>query len=99
MICREFERWCNERLDAREGESRLSEAGRALESHAAGCPTCKLVALQYEVLGRAIRALGPPPEPPGGFASRLLERWEPSSGAPTPWARRLWAWGGVAAAA
>jgi hypothetical protein len=97
MICRDFDRLCNDAIDARDGESSMLE--RVLERHAAECPSCRAIAERYQTLRQAIRALGPPPLPPANFAARLLEQRGvvPMDGASR--ARRVGVWSGMAAAA
>src|SRR3954468_13437454 len=86
MRCRDFERMWNERLDDRSDAS--PEADRALEAHAASCPSCRSLDRRYRVLRRAIAALGPPPAPPADFAARCLDQWERSRS--TGASRTIW---------
>jgi hypothetical protein len=69
MNCQEFERLWNERLDTRGAFA--PELEHALDSHAAGCTDCRVVAARYRLLRQALAALAPP-TPPAGFASRCL---------------------------
>lgn len=82
MKCRDFERMCDERIDARTAGRPAEE--RALAVHAAACPACRAVAERYEVLRQAIEALGPPPTPPADFAARCLAAWDRMAPAPAP---------------
>jgi hypothetical protein len=70
MNCRDFERCWNERLDARSA----APAGldRAMEAHAADCPSCRALGARYQALAQALLAAGPSPAPPPGFADRVL---------------------------
>lgn len=72
MNCRDFERLCNERLDARDVPR--PGLGGDLETHAAACPRCRALASQYQTLASAIRALSQarPSPVPAGFANRVL---------------------------
>jgi hypothetical protein len=76
MRCQDFEQLLNERLDAR--EEIASGVDRALDEHASGCASCRAVAERYQVLAQAIRALGPAPTAPAGFADRFMARHEAS---------------------
>jgi hypothetical protein len=71
MTCRDFERLCNELLDAREEGTPVE---RALEQHAASCPACQPIALRYQLLRRSIRALDPSPAPSAEALTRVLEQ-------------------------
>jgi predicted anti-sigma-YlaC factor YlaD len=73
MICRDYERLWNERLDARAAGA---AAERALEEHAANCAACRAIALRYQALRQAIQALPPSPAPSAKVLARVLEGWE-----------------------
>jgi hypothetical protein len=80
----------------RETDEAAAGRERALLDHAASCRSCGQVALRYQVLGRALRAWGPPPDAPAGLADRILAavathtlpRSRQSTG--TARARRFW---------
>jgi hypothetical protein len=94
ITCREFERIWHDRLDVR-GESPVAEE-RALDDHAASCPACAEAAARFRTLAAALRAWGPPPAAPEGFADRVLAaHGETGRG----WVVRFPAWRWAAAAA
>jgi hypothetical protein len=68
--CHEFERMWNELLDA--GAVAPTDRERVLLEHGTACDTCRHVAKHYELLRRALREWGPPPEPSPGLADRIL---------------------------
>ncbi len=78
---------------------------RGLLEHAANCRRCGQTVMRYQVLGRALRAWGPPPDAPAGLADRILAaipantlpRSRPRTG--TPGVRRFWQVGFPMAAA
>jgi hypothetical protein len=74
MICEDFDRLWNERLDAR--DAAVPEVERALETHASGCEPCRAAAARYELLRQALLAWGPSPAPPAGFVERVLAAHE-----------------------
>jgi hypothetical protein len=45
---------------------------RALLDHAADCAACRRLLMEYQALGRALRAWGPAPEAPAGLVDRIL---------------------------
>jgi hypothetical protein len=70
MICRDFERLWNERLDARDAVA--PDEGHPLAAHAAGCAACRPIHERYLTLSQAIRVASPLPAPPQGFVARVL---------------------------
>ncbi len=74
MQCRDFERLLNEQLDARDLAS--VELNRTLETHAADCPGCRLIASRYQTLRQVLRVAARPPAPPVDFVSRFLQATE-----------------------
>jgi hypothetical protein len=77
MNCVDFERTWNELLDARGVAS--PEVERALETHTAGCASCRSISLKYQTLRHAIQAWDTPPAPSAGFVSRVLEAHQASA--------------------
>lgn len=77
MDCREFEAAWNERLDATSGAAASWPASDTLESHAASCAACYILAAKYHVLGQALslrsRTVHATPE---GFADRVLAAFD-----------------------
>jgi hypothetical protein len=71
MLCIDFERIWNEQLDARGDAS--ADVERALESHAAGCDSCRAIASRFQTLRAAVLSLGPPPAAPADFVERFLD--------------------------
>lgn len=74
MQCLDFERFWNERLDARESVPPALE--QALEAHAAVCPACRQVALRYQTLQQVLRTVACPPAPPADLLPRVLQAWD-----------------------
>lgn len=74
MQCLDFERLLNEQLDARDLAS--PELDRALEAHAAVCPTCRLTASRYQMLRQVIQTVVRPTAPSLDFLPRFLESQE-----------------------
>lgn len=70
MRCRDFERIWNELLDARDEAS--AEIERTLETHAAGCEPCRVIAARYQRLRLALKVMGRAPEVSRDLASRIL---------------------------
>ena len=85
MNCSDYERTWNEQLDARGAAS--PDIERMLEAHAASCPACRAVAQRYRTLRQAIRALGPAPAAPIGFADRFLDRRATRARQASRWSR------------
>jgi len=81
--CRDFERAWNERFDVRDAAPAGLE--RALEAHAAACPSCRALGARYQRLGQAIRTLGPLPAAPAGFADRVLAAAGDVESRPSSW--------------
>lgn len=75
--CAEFEARWQAHLDARTPPS--AELDRALEEHAATCPSCAASAARYRTLAAALRAWGLPPTAPDGLADRVLAAWQAES--------------------
>ncbi len=74
MTCRDFQRICDERLDAgadADGEHGGDDAAR-LAAHAAECPACLAIDARYQLLRQAIRAWRQPPAPPPSLVDRIL---------------------------
>ncbi len=80
----------------RETDEAVAGRERALLEHAASCRACGQIALRYQMLGRALRTWGPPPDAPAGLADRILaavaEQTLPRSrlATGTTRARRFW---------
>ncbi len=74
MTCRDFQRICDELLDADahgENEHQRDDAAR-LAAHAAECPACRAIEARYQLLEQAIRAWRQPPAPSPAFVDRIL---------------------------
>lgn len=85
MNCRDYERTWDGWLDAREA---LAPAPAAdMEAHEASCASCRALGRRQRTLLRAIAALGPPPSPPAGFATRFAPGGVVSVPFPGPIAR------------
>lgn len=79
MTCRDFQRICDELLDAdTDGEPRDDDTAR-LAAHAAECPACRAIDARYQLLRQAIRAWRQPPTPPPGLVDRILAAAEPET--------------------
>jgi hypothetical protein len=96
MLCSDFERLWNEQLDARGDAS--AEMEHALETHAAGCESCRTIASRYQTLRTVLLSLGAPPSPSVDFVERFLEGREAARVA-SPRTLRFWAAGLPIAAA
>jgi hypothetical protein len=97
MTCRDSERLWNDLLDSRADPG--SEIERALERHAADCPSCRVIAARYQRLRQAILHPGKPPAPSARAVSRTIARLEDISLGSDTRGWRIWAVAGVAAAA
>ncbi|MHB1557694.1 MAG: hypothetical protein ACYC61_09460, partial [Isosphaeraceae bacterium] len=74
MTCRDFQRICDELLDAEaDGEhDRRRDADAWLAAHAAECPACRAIEARYQLLRHAIHAWRRPPAPSPAFVDRVL---------------------------
>ncbi len=93
MNCQDFERICNELIDAAstlpgdEHFDRPAESEIALIEHAASCPACRRSFAGYQNLQRATLVWGKAPDPPIGLADRILAAAEESLKPSRPAAR------------
>lgn len=72
MTCRDFQRICDELLDADGAHDGDGETAARLAAHAAECPACRAIEARYQLLRHAIRGWRQPPAPSPAFADRVL---------------------------
>ncbi len=75
MNCRDFQATWNARLDARDV---TPLAGGPLETHAAACPSCRVLGTRYQTLQQAMQRLAAP-VPPSEFVAGTLSAAESGS--------------------